>query len=440
MFTKGQAVRSRTALESNIAGRNNLWTPENLAATGGLAPRPDLKPITDFTIRVNAGTGTPFTYFAFPGAPVTFHNHSWGDTITAMNWTFGNDASVPTSTAINTVTVTFNKAGWVPITLAATGNNSGTTTTSYPHTVFVTDVTPTNPINYMQDFDPSGDRDRWPTFNYYNNEFKWELANVGVHDGWSIRYKGFDDRLDPSMGKFPLTGKPKGDYDDFYSLPIDLSSFPDYCNLNFWYSGASRSSYSPDISDTLLIQYSSNKSATWTTIATLSKNKLANKGAFATEYTPSNANDWAPMTISLPAPARTGYTVFRFRYRPGASKAMVFGETDIMSSGNNFYMDRITFSRAPAEASNIKMGATDVVVIPNPTTGNTYVIVRDADNTSAQVVVTDITGKAVFSTSAQIYGKEARIEIPHAVIAVKGVYLVQTITGNQVNTQKLVSY
>jgi hypothetical protein len=446
MFTKGQAARMRATLDANIASRNNLWAEANLIATGvkntsgSLVGRLDLKPVPDFAVKINQGNNVPFAYFAFPGTPVTFHNKSWGDTITAMKWTFGNGATPATSTGTSTVAVTFATGGWAPVTLEATGNNSGTTTATYPNTVFVANPVAKDPAGYMQDFDPAGDRDQWPTFNYYNNEFKWELANTGVYDGWSIKYKGFDDRLDPLVGKYPLTGKPKGDYDDFYTAPMDLSSFTDYCNLDFWYSGASRSSYSPDVSDTLIIQYSVNKSNTWTTLTTLSKSQLVNQGAQTTAYTPSNYTQWSPMTIPLPAAARTGYVTFRFRYMPGVSKAMFFGVTDVLSSSNNFYMDRIMFSRTPAEATNIKLGATDVAVVPNPTHGNAYVMISDVNNTSANVVVTDITGKVVFSTSAQLSSNLARVEIPQSAIAVKGVYMVQTITGSQVNTQKLVSY
>ena len=34
MFTKGQKARMIAALDTNIADRNNLWSPNNLIATG----------------------------------------------------------------------------------------------------------------------------------------------------------------------------------------------------------------------------------------------------------------------------------------------------------------------------------------------------------------------------------------------------------------------
>jgi hypothetical protein len=154
------------------------------------------------------------------------------------------------------------------------------------------------------------------------------------------------------------------------------------------------------------------------------------------------------MSISIPQAARTNYTVFRFRYRPGVilGAAGVYeidpegGGGSIYSSGNNFYMDRINFSAIPATVSNTMKNNMDVSIAPNPTTGDAYVIIRDADYATATVTVLDITGKQVYTTSKLLTSKEANIEIPHAAISVKGIYMVETVTGNQVKTQKLVVY
>ncbi len=172
----------------------------------------------------------------------------------------------------------------------------------------------------------------------------------------------------------------------------------------------------------------------WTKLTIVSKGGLDNKGLQSTYYTPSSASDWSSMGILLPAAAKTSYTVFRFRYLPGNSVTL-YGK---YGGGNNFYMDRLTFAPWPAYVSNVKMGNVDVAVVPNPTNGDAYVVVKDADNTEAQVIVTDVTGKVVYKTTEQVTGNQARILIPHAVISVSGMYIVQTITGNQAHTQKLI--
>jgi hypothetical protein len=442
MFTKGQVDRMHAALNNTVAGRSNLFTAFNLANTGAMAPIPDLKPIPAFTVQ----DPTQSNYmkkngnFVFPGINVRFKNQTWNDTLTALLWTFSNGATKPSDTSrFSPFNNSFTEGGWVNVTMKATGNGVGDrdTTVTFDKTVFVADPTATDISNYMQEFAPGGDRDKWVSFNYYNNEFKWQPSDAGMYDNNSIMYTGFDSRYnpDPTAFSFPLNGTPKGDFDDLYSVPVDLSAYAapsDYCNLNFWYSAASRSATSTDITDTLMIDYSANK-GTWVTIAYLSKGKLVNVGAKPTAHKPASMDDWSPMTIALPTAARTGYTTFRFRYRPGVGANM-------LSSGNNFYMDRVSFSRNPAELTGVDMNKVRVAIVPNPTNGNAYVYVKDAPNTEAKIVVMDVTGKVVYTTNAQLSVSETRIEIPQAAISTSGIYLVQTITGAQVNTQKLVVY
>ena len=82
----------------------------------------------------------------------------------------------------------------------------------------------------------------------------------------------------------------------------------------------------------------------------------------------------------------------------------------------------------------------DIAIIPNPTSNDAYVVVKDESNSNANVVVIDVTGKVVYSTSEVIAGGEAHILIPQSAITVKGLYMVQVSTGSQVQTKKLVVY
>ena len=443
MFTKGQVVRMHQALQSDVAGRNHLWDSTNLVNTGvmdganNLVGRLDLKPIPDFNVTKNGSYYLDkMSFFVFPGATnTTFHNESWNDTLTNLKWTFINGSDSSVNTSLTSFTKTFHQPGWVKLTMTATGNNTGDSSRTWPQAVFVADSVGRNVSNYFMEFDGTGDDSKWPMFNYYNNEFKWTVNNsVGFYDNHCIQYTGFDTRLNPTSGIFPLTGTPSGDGDDMFSVPVDLSSFTDACNLNFFYSGASRSSSSVDINDSLIIDYSVNKSQTWTRLKVMNRGTLCNKGASSTAYVPTSQADWAPMTIALPPAARTAYTVFRFRYKPQ------IGASSQYSTGNNFYMDRVSFSRLPAEVSAVNMANTDVKVVPNPTAGDAWVMINSTVNTTAQIIVTDITGKMVYTVSNNIVAGQSRIEIPHTVIAAKGVYLVQTVTGKETNTQKLVVY
>jgi hypothetical protein len=461
MFTKGQVQRMYGALNSSVGGRSNLWNPFNLVSTGvfnsagDTIAKIDLKPIPEFsaTYQLNATTKSSANYkdymgyFTFPGTNINFHNETWNDTLSSLLWIFSNGAAKATDTSrFATVANSFSQSGWVSLSMVATGNHSGTDTATWDHAVFVADANATDPAatSYIQEFNPAGDRDKWPIFNYYNNSFRWTLNdNVGFDDNHCVQYVGFDSTLNPLTYTYPATGTPQGDLDDLFSIPVNLTSFEDTCNLDFFYSGASRSSTSTDINDSMSIYYSVDKSNSWTHLATLSKSTLENKGASAFPYVPSTQTDWSPMTIGLPKAARKDYVTFRFRYMPGNGPSVGFYGANgfyAMSSGNNYYMDHITFGRLPAGVNEVNMANTDIAVAPNPTNGDAYVLIKDANNTKANVVVADVTGKVVFTTNDVIKGGEAHILIPHTSIAVPGMYLVTTTTGNKSETKKLIVY
>lgn len=445
MFTKGQVARMHAALNSSVGNRNNLWTVTNLSRTGALLPKPDMKPVPEFSATMNGN----MQYFTCPATALKFTNKSWNDTVTKVKFRFdiGSQTIMDSVTAgvgfSTNVSHSFSQSGWGNVTMTATGNHSGDSTIVYPNCIYVADATATPGQNVVEEFDAAQDLAHWPIFNYYNNEFKWEpCTTAGFYDHTSMRYDGYDGRIIPAMGIYPPTGSPYGDKDDFYSIPFNLSSMASgNCNLNFWTSGASRSSNSLDVNDTLQIYYSYDHGQNWFLLKTYGRNDICNKGVVSTPYEPTSMTDWVPKTISIPTTARGTYVVFRFRYLPGCSASSVYASQNyIYSSGNNFYMDRLTISPYAAAVSNVTSKPLDIVVTPNPTAGNAYVVIRDADNTEARIIVSDITGKVVYTASQQVENGECHLEIPASAIAVKGIYMVQATTGNQTSTQKLVAY
>jgi len=450
MFTKGQVVRMHAALNSDVAGRNNLWDSVNLVRTGAMDVRADLKPIPEFSAYPSSGAPGVTTkanymdranYFTFPGVAVKFINETWNDTVSSLTWTFSNTASIPTATNTNpiinntSVTTSFADPGWVTLSMKAKGNNqTSDTTVTWPRAVYVADAAGTPGLGYFQEFN-GADTAKWPLFNYYGNNLKWKMANVGYYDNSSVEFVGFDDRT------LFVTGNPMGDFDDMYTVPFDLSMFGSStpCSMNFFYSAASRSAMSNNINDQLEIAYSTNKNTTWTVLTTMKKSSLVNKGAYALPYVPVTTLDWALFSMDVPTAARSPYTVFRFRYKPGIE----VGDdgttaTGSVSSGNNFYMDRLTFSPWPAGVDNLALANVDVAVVPNPTSGYAYVIIKDADNTSAKISVTDVTGKVIYTATEQVTSNKAQVLIPRSAIQVSGLYLVHVVTGNQARTQKLI--
>lgn len=453
MFTKGQVTRMRATLAGTTANRDSLWSKFNLTITGIIKndtskigsytylPKPDLMPKAEFAVQnTSTYSKTRVThYFLATGASNKFYfkNQSWNDTITSVSWTFPNGTPATanaTAATLNTpVPVSFSTPGWANITLVAR-SNSGSDSITKP-LVYVADPAGVDPKGYYQEFNTNSgnDLDKWPIFNYYNNEFKWQLNNsVGYYDNNCIMYTGWDPRGFPAIA----TGTPRGDFDDFFTRAFNLSAWSSAstnCNINFMYAGTYKTGISLNMNDTLEISYSTDGGNTWVLFDTLTKGKIASRGSLGVQFTPSWQGDWALHSHNIPLAGRGASTFFRFRYKPGTDK---YG----YSSGNNFYLDRINVNDQPVGITTLIPGNSGVMVMPNPTNSNAFVLVKEQNSNSAKVIVTDVTGKQVFATEQQLVDGAARIEIPASYISVKGMYMVQVISGGQSHTDKLVVY
>jgi hypothetical protein len=445
MFSKGQAYRMHEALNTNVAGRNNLWSTANLTSTGALEPKPDLAPVADFYAGFASG-GAP-NYIAIGGVSnrkyfmcantndnFTFFNASHTDTITGATWSFSNNPIIATQND-SFVRANFATPGWVDATLTVTGNNGSGTGTTTKRLVYAADkdnkIDPMANGMYYQEFNSDGDLDKWPIFNYYNNEFKWQINNnTGFYDKTSIQYTGYDTRGFPES----LIGSPEGDLDDFFTPAFDLSGMTSGdCNLNYMFSGTAMSAFANDMRDSMYVHYSIDCGKTWKGVDSMSQDELFNNGNLTTPFQPSWFSEWELMSLNIPPAARVNGVFFRFRYKPH-----VIPSGEITS--NNFYIDRINISNFPLGANTMITEERKVVIAPNPTSGSANVIISGELNTTANVVVTDITGKLVYQTSQKITSTYTTVEIPAESLTAKGIYMVQVKTGAQSITEKLVVY
>lgn len=440
MFSYLQAVRMRATLRLPTAGRSNLCSPSTLDFTGALLPRVDIAPIADFSIDHNTSLnnmsdmGFNMNVFTCTNAtiyPTIFKNYSWNDTITNYSWTFKNGSSTTTSTSAN-VSKTFTESGWVDASLAVTGNHTGTSTIEKKNVAYVSDGVAVNANGYLQDF-MTDDTAKYPKFNFFNNDHKWEIDDsVGLYDHTCIKYANFDDRTYPSY----LTNSPVGDYDDFYTVPFDLTTMTGNVYLNFFSAGAFVTNNPNEMGDTLQISYSTNCGSSWINLKKFTRSEISNNGTQLTPFKPSGFWNWQPQSVLLPTAVKNSNKVFfRFRYRVGGDTYFIQG------TGNNFYLDRLHFSNYTAAISVPNYNADGIAIAPNPTTGSSFVIIKEAKDKTAQIVVTDLTGKVVYSTEASLnVGTTNRIEIPATAITVKGMYLVQITSETSKHTEKLVVY
>jgi len=433
MFTKQQVFRMRTALTGTIAQRNNLITPANLAATGALAPMPDLAPIADYII--DKAVATTFitdsrSYFLAFNSPAsfTFRNASWNDTVASVLWTFSNGASIPTSTNMNIVDNQFSVPGWVSVTLTAT-SNAGSGTIVNTHAVYAADTTTVGGLGYTQQFASVSDISNWPMFNYYNNQFKWEFytgASVGGSDNSCIRYRSFD-----SSQRF--TGKAQGDFDDFYTPAFNLTGAPGDVYFNFYTAAAnlpaSAVSYPVTATgDSLQVEVSTNGGERWTMLAGYNAGQLVNNGTLGSEFLASSSSVWEPRGVEVPAAYRGANTYFRFRYWPGAT-------------GNNLYLDNMSVGQFPASVTEVLKTQNTFTIYPNPATNGCNLVFQTGNDGVVSYIIKDVTGKTVYTATKTVAANSIQKEaIDRSITPNAGMYFVTiTIDGVQM-TQKLVVY
>src|SRR5690606_1879851 len=195
-----------------------------------------------------------------------------------------------------------------------------------------------------------------------------------------------------------------------------------------------------DMTDELEVYYNRTcntlpSSSQWVLLGTLKTSKIGNNGTVTTSFVPAGPYQWTLNSIPIPPAARGQRVFFRFRYRPGigTSPLAITG----LGTGNNFYMDRIQITDFPLGVDTRVLEDKNIALAPNPTTGSTSVVLKNVTG-KTMIQVTDITGKLVFRSEYNLQDKISRIEIPAEHIAVKGVYLVQVISGNMKQTEKLV--
>lgn len=444
MFTKGQVARMRGALRSEVGNRKELISDANLVRTGvmdnagNILPATDLTPVALFTVT------RPFTCKGST-SPITFQSRSYGDTIENANWTFDKNASNPTSNSINAVSNTFDDTGWVTVSLNVTGNNTGTSpTVTRNDVVYVADPTGITP--YVEDFNPSNMLGRFPIFNYFKRpDYGWEVYNnAGFYDKTSMRFKNYDRRdqgsVNSGIAVNTATESPRGFYADFYTPAYDLSGFGGNCFLDFYSAGAYRTTKTSYMNDTLLVSYSTNCGVSWNTLGRITRGDLATAGYVAEAFEPGWFGHWKEQSLPINSSIRTNQVYFRFRYFPGTDNAYFRYNGLDWGTGNHFYLDRLTVTDAPLSVKNGVIVNLGMSVSPNPTSGAATIRLNGGDNSTAEVSVTDVTGKVVYRTSAVRKTTSTEIEIPATALTVKGMYMVQVVTNGATETQKLVVY
>jgi hypothetical protein len=404
MFTHGQGTRMRTALESSVSDRNNLWSADNLAATGVLTPQV-CKPFPDFYVnkpRICAGGNVTFTKNIQHGTP------------DSIRWTFyGGTPSTSTSTAA-TINVVYPTAGLYKVVLVAY-NAGGTDSVAKTDYIRVDETWAEVPYGgaFLEDFQNTSDFYwKWQVHNYDNNPSTWYVSNTTGY-------------LSTKSVVMAAHNNYQYDVDDLVSPSFDLS-YTSGNIMTFRCAAASTAGAGFDVNDKLNVYASSNCGTSWTLLKTFKDSTLINNGYSPFYFTPTSSNQWALRTVNIPATFAVGNVRFKFEYTSG-------------SASNNVWLDDINITGVVGiDENNDAMSS--LAIYPNPTNQSSTIAYHLSSKADTRIEVVDVLGKVVFvqSNSNQPEG-DYKVNVSKQNLNLRnGIYFVKFSVDNKSTTKKLI--
>jgi PKD repeat protein len=391
MFTEGQKLRMHAALNSNVSGRNNLWSDYTLNYTGAATS-------------TNVNTAPPVADFHIPnkttcvGEAITIKDFSWRGPINNWEWEFEN--ATPNISNDQNPTVTFNRSGWQKVSLKVTSSN-GQSTKVDEQFIFVKDRTIES---FTENFENAEFvNNNYIAENYANNESKWQLTNSASHTGGlSFVLNNFDVDI--------------YDIDAFTTPEYDLSG-SNVADLNFKYSLATRASFSEDIKDRLRIFYSIDCGKTWRVFFNQSGVSLITAGNFNQTFIPTLENQWAQLSVPIPNSAlNNGTAIFKFEFT-----------RDKFS--NNIYIDDINVDDVYTTIENKSFSNITLNVFPNPNKGNFTLSFNNPTPINGTIQVYDMIGKMVYEGNQFFSAGEQKVSINKNFTS--GIYQLSLLMGKE---------
>lgn len=399
MFTPRQVVAMRSAVNSNVANRDNLITTSNLnlvGANGNLSLCKAEFSADKTTICV--------------GDQVTFDDQTYS---VATGWSWNFAGGVPNvSTAQNPV-VTYSTPGIYSVTLVATDGTNSDTEAKTSYIRVLPDGTTLPFLESFESYSTLAGVNEWEIFNPSGNGF--ELTTTAGHTG-------------TKSAKLSNYNQPAGNTDELISAPLDLSGLTaaDAITLSFRYAYRKRSSGN---NECLKVFVSNDCGAGWAQRKTLC-NTVLGSATSSSAYTPSSQADWETVHMTN---ITSSYFTENFRYK------FEF-ESD---GGNNFYIDDINiYEGAPSDvlvADIVENGATieGLSVYPNPTDNELNVRFSIANAENAYLTIQDVSGKTVQNHLLKANAGANLVMMNTSTLA-QGMYFMQVRVGATYQTLQFV--
>ncbi len=398
MFTPGQRSRMRTAAFSNVADRNDLWSEQNLEATG----------VFEESVLCAAEFDADRVVIC-AGDSVQMNDYSYHN-ISEWSWNFGTFTIEGSNEEEHrNPMVTFDEPGIYSVTLTV---SDGFESVSATRNDYIR-VLPSDALEdpFTDSFEDGLDENEWFIFNEHDN-VTWEETSVTAYTGNScIRIRNRNNNVE--MSNDELTSSTMDLTDALYAT---VSYRWSYCNL-------------PDeTDDRIKVSVSKDCGETWA----LRKvhrgfTDLPTAEPQNSPFVPSGLNEWAENTIVVDNP---DFLVDGFRVKFDFEGR----------GGNHVYMDDINIDVVYETDLSVNDIASNFrySIAPNPAEQNA--LLRYYLSAAAEVNFTllDMTGRQVLQLfEGRSSTGENNIQINRNGLA-SGVYLLRMQIGDHAVTERFV--
>ena len=375
MFTQGQADRMEDALISSTADRNNLWTEENLTATGVINEVPVLCQANFSVNRTLVCTGDS----------IQFTDLSFNDP-TAWAWDFGDGTVISGDASVANPTHAFTTPGTYSVTLTVGNGVDEVSTTEEALVTVLPSAQMASP--FQEGFEEDTWMDTWFVFNPTDDQY-WNDTSTGTPASGERHL-----RLSNNLTSTPDT------YDWIESVTFDASE-ASAVYISYKWAYANRIQ---ETDDRLRVKVSGDCGVTWST-RQLHRGftDLPTDNPTNTTFAPNSPNDWTGNTVVIDQEiflTENMRVMFEFQSK----------------GGNNIYLDDINISTEnPVSVAELDAGVTEALLFPNPTSQNATLRVNTDAADVATLRILDATGREVWNTAGVVItpGRQD-VEVPGA--------------------------
>ncbi len=417
LFTMGQSLRMRAALNSSTGQRNSLWSASNLAATGTTNPpttNTECAPVVTLkahSSRVCLGTAASLQADVYNSSPNNV-TYTWRAREIGGSNFFNSVTNAPSGG------LTIGAPGSYQISVVAS-NSLGSDKDSL--NIVVSTYGSTNAFAIGNNFVESIENAAWPQLGGAQN---WTIDQAGSNVAWArTTAAAFTGSASVRINN---RTQPAGAINSLVSPTIQLQGLSTPVNLRFRWAFAQRAANN---TDELRVKISTNCGQTWQTRRTITATSNPSLSTTGTLYT------GAP--IFVPAATQWLESSIVLSTFVNAANGILVAFDMVSGGGNALYLDDIRITDPTGVSIPTNISGSKWALFPNPASANEGSVLQipaGSENQNLKISLLDLSGRAIseahIEAAAGIEQTKTTAEL-FKTIPTKGVYLVK-IQGNEV--------